>query len=278
MIGEDAAAKVEGVARDSDWLEWAVRIGLLAYGFVHLLIAWVAVSLVFTEHAGQATGQGALAQLAHGGPGRLVLGAMAVCFVALAAWQLIAGAVGYRDRDGLWRHLMRIGAGCRAVTYGWLAWASGRLALQGATASHSSPESTTARVLAAPYGPVALGLVGVVVVIVGIALAVFGLRRGFLGQLDSQARNADRRIPIVLLGQVGYVVKGLAFVVIGVLLVWAAFWQDPQMSGGLDASLYTLLGHTLGKIAVVVAGVGLGSFGLFLLARSRHLELDTLTA
>ena len=275
---QSTAERAEDAARTSGSLEWAVRIGLLAYGFVHLLIAWVAISLLSTHESGSATGQGALAQLAHGVAGRCVLAAMAVCFVALVVWQLIAGAVGYRDRSGVPRLLMRIGAAARAVTYGWFAWSCGRLAVEGASASRRSPESMTARVLAAPYGPLLLAVTGVVVAIIGLSLAVFGARKGFLSQLDDTARHADRRVPIVVLGQVGYVVKGLAFVVIGVLLVWAALWRDPQMSGGLDASLYTLLGHTAGQVAVVVTGIGIGSFGLFLLARSRHLELDTLTA
>ena len=43
------------------------------------------------------------------------------------------------------------------------------------------------------------------------------------------------------LGQLGYVVKGLAFVVIGLLLTLAAVTRDPGKTGGLDESLYELL-------------------------------------
>ena len=281
----DAATQVERAARGSTTLDWSVRAGLVAYGALHLLLAWVAVRVVVGhgstpsgKGSGSATGQGALSQLAGDPLGRVLLSAMAVVFAGLAVWQLIAALVGYRDDDGLKRHLMRVGAGARVVAYGYFAFASARLALQGASAHGQSPDSTTQRVMAAPAGTLLLVGVGVGAAATGIGLAVFGVRKGFLDQLDSRARNADRRVPIVVLGQVGYVVKGLAFVLIGALLVIAALTRNPTKVGGLDHSFYELLGHTGGSIAVVVAGLGLGCFGLYLFARSWHLADHTLTS
>ena len=276
----DAATQVERTARHSTVLDWSVRAGLVAYGALHLLLAWVALRLV-TGHgsgSGSATGQGALAQLADDSLGRLLLSAMALMFGGLAVWQLIVAFVGYRRDVGLKRHLMRIGAASRVVVYGYLAFASARLATQGGSGSGQSPDSTTHRVMAAPAGTFILVAVGVAAAAIGIGLAVFGLTKSFLDQLDSQARNADRRVPIVVLGQVGYVVKGVAFVLIGVLVVLAAVTRTPGKVGGLDQSFYELLGHTAGSVAVIVAGLGIGCFGLYLFARSRHLAEHSLTS
>jgi hypothetical protein len=277
MAARSTAREVERGAGRSTALDVAVRVGLGAYGFVHLLVAWVTLRLVFGGSSGKATGKGALAQLADDALGQLTLGAIALCFVALVVWQLLAAAVGFRDRDGVMRHLMRAGAGARAVTYGYLGVSSARLAVEGRSASGGSPDSTTAKVMSAPAGQLLVAGVGLVAVGIGVGLVVFGLGKQFLGQLDAEACNQDRRIPIVVVGQVGYVVKGLAFVVIGVLLAWASYTHDPQKSGGLDAALHELLGQSLGTVAVVVVGVGLGAFGLYLLARSRHLDDDSFT-
>jgi hypothetical protein len=274
MAGSTAREVERGAGR-STVLDVAVRSGLGAYGFVHLLIAWVTLRLAFGDNSGQATGKGALAQLADDLLGQLTLGAVALCFAALVVWQLLAAAVGYRDRDGLMRHLMRAGAAARAVTYGYLGVSSARLAFGGRSASGGSPDSTTAKLMSVPAGQLHVGAVGLIAAGIGVGLVVFGLGKHFLGQLDQEARHQDRRIPIVVLGQVGYVVKGLAFVVIGVLLAWAAWTHDPDKSGGLDAALHELLGQTLGTVAVVVVGAGMGAFGLYLMARSRHLDDDS---
>ena len=280
-----AAAQLERRARHSTALEWCVRAGLVAYGTLHLLLAWVALSLVLGHDAGpsgngsgSATGQGALAQLAADTLGRVLLAAMAILFGGLAVWQLIAGLVGYRKDEGWKRHAMRFGAGCRVIAYAYFAVAAARFAAEGTQTSRESPSSTTGKLLDAPAGAFLVVAGGVVTASIGIGLAVFGLRKGFVDQLDSRARTSARRSPIVVLGQLGYVVKGLAFVVIGLLLTLAAVTRDPGKTGGLDESLYELLGHAIGSIAVVVVGLGIGCFGLYLFARSWHLDEDSLTS
>lgn len=130
-----------------------------------------------------------------------------------------------------------------------------------------------------PAGVWIVALAGAAVAGTGIGLAVFGWRAGFVTQLDRRARSAHgRRVPIVVLGCVGYVAKGVALVVLGLLLVWAARTHDPQKSGGLDEALHELLGDALGKAAIIVMAIGLGCSGLFLVARARHLNREALTS
>jgi hypothetical protein len=281
-VATPSSSDAERGARRSDALAWAVRGGLVGYGVLHLLVAWVAVRLVLTAQGGTVTGRGALAQLADETSGRLTLAVMAVGFAALLVWQLIAAAVGYHAHGRHRRALERSAALCRAVLWGYLAVVTTELAVQGGSAGGSSggsPSSTTASAMSWPAGAWLVALVGVVLVGVGIGLAVFGWRTGFLDQVDARARSRDRRrVPIVVLGRVGYVTKGLALVVIGVLLVWAAWTHDPHKSGGLDRSLLELVGGGLGRIAVVLIAIGLACYGLFLIARARHLNRDSLTS
>lgn len=277
MRASSSTHHAEHRVRRSGTLAWAVRGGLVGYGLLHLLVAWVAVRLVLTSDRGTVTGRGALAQLADGTSGRLTLVVMAVGFAALVVWQLIAAVVGFHDRGTVGRVLERLGALCRAALSAYLTVTTAELAVLGG--SGGSPSRTTATVMSWPAGTWLVAVVGLVVVGVGVGLAVFGWRVSFLDQLDERARERDhRRKPIVVLGRVGYVTKGLALVVIGVLLVWAAWTHDPHKSAGLDQALYELVGGGLGKAAVLVVAVGLGCFGLFVVARAWHLNRDSLTS
>lgn len=267
-----------GGIHDSTAVEIAARAGLVVYGVLHLVFAYVVVRLVLTDASGQATGTGALAQLAQDATGRVTLGVLAVGMGLLVVWQLITAAVGYPEYQGLWRHLMRLAALARAGVYGYFAAASARLALEGRSAPSGSPDSMSARLLSAPGGTAILTAIGLVVAGIGVGLGVYGLARKFLQQLDEDARNKQRRVSIVLVGQVGYVAKGVALLVVGGLLVWAALSHDPKKAGGLDSALLELLGGGFGKPALVVIAVGVAWFGVYTLIRSRHLAHDTVTS
>lgn len=263
---------------DSTALELSARTGLVIYGLVHLVFAYVAIRLALTDATGSSTGTGALAQLAQDGAGRLTLGVVAAGLALLVVWQLVTAAVGYPRHRGLSRHVQRVGALSRAVVYAYLAFASARLALEGRSGSGGSPDSISARLLSTPGGVVVLTVVGLVVIGVGLGQGVYGAAKKFLDQLDEEARKQDRRLPIVLVGQVGYVAKGVALSVVGVVLCWAALTHDPQKAGGLDSALLRLLGETYGKPAVVAVAVGVAWFGGYTLIRSRHLANDPVTS
>ena len=47
-------------AKNSDAIDHAVRVGLIAYGVVHLLIAWLILQIAFGETGQNASAQGAL--------------------------------------------------------------------------------------------------------------------------------------------------------------------------------------------------------------------------
>jgi hypothetical protein len=267
-----------GKAEDHPALEVVARAGLVLYGVVHLLFAYVAIRIVLTDASGGATGSGALSRLAREDTGRVTLGVVAAGFAALVVWQGITAVVGYRDSRRRTRYVLRLGALARVVVYAYFAHGSARRALEGPSASEGSPDSTSARLMSAPGGSVILAVIGLTVAGVGIGLVVYGLMKQFLEQLDHDARNGGRRVPIVLIGQVGYVAKGIAFLVVGALLCWAAVSQDPKKSGGLDAALVELLGRSLGRPAIVVVAVGIALFGIYTLIRSRHIQSDSLTS
>ena len=79
-------------AADSDWLDGAVRLGLLAYGLVHLLIAWIAIQLAFGHDEGQASAKGAMQELAGKPLGGVLVWAVAIGMFFLVIWRLLEAA------------------------------------------------------------------------------------------------------------------------------------------------------------------------------------------
>src|SRR4051812_17321578 len=81
------AAGRAGRAGDSDALENLARVGLIAYGVVHLLVAWLALQLAWGGGGQSADQSGAMRTLAESPLGTPLLWVIAVGLIALAVWQ-----------------------------------------------------------------------------------------------------------------------------------------------------------------------------------------------
>jgi type IV secretory pathway VirB2 component (pilin) len=74
-----------------------------------------------------------------------------------------------------------------------------------------------------------------------------------------------------MLGKVGYISKGVAFVIVGGLFVAAGVTHEPKKSGGLDDALRTVLQQPFGPFLLILIAAGIACYGLFCFARARHL-------
>lgn len=254
-------------ASNSSTLEWAVRVGLIVYGVVHLLVAWLALQLAFGQASHAASQQGALQTLASQPLGTLLLWVVAAGFFALAGWQAIEAIRGHQRDDDPKRTLKRIGSGGRVVVYLVIGVSAVRLAAGMGSSSHN--QQLTARLMAQPFGRLLVALLGLGVIVVAIAVASRGIRTSFTEDLDASVTSGSSGSAVIWLGRIGYVAKGFAMFVVGVLFVWAAATYSPSKAGGLDGALASLIRAGEGPWLLVIVALGIGAFGLFCFAWAR---------
>ncbi|SFT66478.1 protein of unknown function [Geodermatophilus amargosae] len=70
-------------------------------------------------------------------------------------------------------------------------------------------------------------------------------------------------------GQVGFVLEGVALVLVGAVVTWAAATVDADSATGLDGALRTRATGPLGPALLTVVATGLAAFAGYLLARPR---------
>lgn len=258
-------------ADNSEWLDHAVRVGLVSFGVVHLILAWLAVRLAFGDGGGSASSKGALHELAQTTIGRISLYVVAIGFVALVLWQVLEALWGHRDEDGGKRLVKRVTSAGKAVLYASLAFTALRTAI-GASSSGRGTDGLTARVMGVPGGPVLVGVVGVAILVVAGFLAHRGWTEKFRSKLDFDGKTGKDGSAYVTFGKAGYLGKSVAIAIVGALFLYAAFTHDPQKSGGLDEALHRLLQQPFGAPVLVLIAVGFACYGLFCFAWARHLE------
>jgi fumarate reductase subunit D len=253
-------------AGDHPVLAVGARLGYAASGVLHLLLAWVTVQLAWTsggeqaDQPAQADQQGALAQVADNGVGVVLLWVLLAGFVLLALWQATEAIAHGSAGD-------RVKAAAKALTYAVLAATTVQV-LTGSAGSGGSggPGQATSTLLGSAGGRLLVGAVGLGVVAVGGYHVVKGWRESFLDDLRAHPGRWVRRA-----GRIGYVGKGAALAVVGVLLVVAAVRSDPEQAEGLDAALHALAGLPFGAVLLTLVALGFAGYGVYALAgRARH--------
>ncbi len=258
-------------ADNSEWMDRAVMVGLVSYGVVHLILAWLTLQLAFGDHGGNASSQGALHQLAQSTAGRISLYVVAAGFVALVVWQGLEAIWGHRDEEGGKRVYKRLISAAKVVIYGSLAITALKTAI-GAKSSSGGTQGLTSKLMQMPGGPFLVGAVGVGVLAVAGFLSYRGWKEKFRSKLELEGKTGKDGRAYILFGKAGYLAKGLALAVVGFLFLYAAFTHDAQRSGGLDQALHKVLQQPYGAPILCVMAIGFACYGLFCFAWARHLD------
>ena len=268
------AAKASGKAEqagDSTSLEVLARVGLIAYGVLHLLIGWLALQVAWGAPASKdADTSGALKTLASQPFGKILLWLVAVGLVALALWQASDAIWGYRNREDAKRIRKQVTSGARAVIYAALGISAASVALGSQQSSSQSQQQTTSGVLAWPAGRTIVVVTGLVIIGYGVAEVVKGVKKSFTEEIDTSSMSPAAREGVARLGQVGYIARGVALAVVGGLLAYATLTFDRQRAQGLDGALQTILAQPFGRFLLTAVALGFAAFGLFSILQSRY--------
>jgi hypothetical protein len=266
----DAGRQVADRARHSRTLTVTTRAGLACYGVVHLLIAWLAVQIAFGRAPAEGDQSGAFQVVARQPGGRALLVVMVLGLAAMAVWQALLAVVGYAEEDG-WRKVAeRLGSAARAVIYGAFAVSAAKVALAGGSSSAGKQENATSGVLGLPGGRVLVFVAALVIFGVGVGLAVYGITSAFLKRLETGRMSPGTRRAARVLGLVGYLGKGVAYGIVGVLVGLAALRFDPDRARGLDAALRTTAAQPYGVVLLSLIALGFAAFGLYCFLQARY--------
>jgi type IV secretory pathway VirB2 component (pilin) len=261
------AHDVSGVANQVEGnpaMQAGARVGYAISGVLHLLIAWIALQIAWTASGKSADQSGALQSLAGNSLGRLTLWVAVLGFLALGLWQL-ASALSVRTGGESSKWAVKAKGIAKAVVYLALAWTSFSFAKGQPSSSKTQSADFTATLLQQTGGRLVVALIGVAVIGVGIYHVKKGWTKKFLQDLaESPSILATRA------GVVGYVAKGVALAVVGVLFVSAAAQNSAGKATGLDGALRSLRQQAFGPWLLTAVALGIAAYGLYSFARARH--------
>lgn len=238
-----------------------VGIGLVTYGFVYLLIAGIAVRLAVTGRHGSDSEYSALDAMAQTQVGEAVLWITAFGLAALTLWQVFE-TVWRRnpDENPIGRAFGRTGSLFSAIGYLTLGVSAVRVALAGRAAREGLAVEHTSTAFEDAVVRVAVAIAGVVLLVIAVRSVYRGIRRRFVGDLKVGTHRA-----VVVLGQAGYVGKGLTYAIVGGMMIWTAI-DGRTGPPGLQTVFRLLNLSPAGGVLLFLKGVGLALFGVYCFA------------
>ena len=251
---------------DHPLVEKGARIGYAMSGVIHFIIGWIALKLAWGIGGGSsdADTSGALRTVAGSGGGPILLGFAVVGFLMLAVAMAAAAIVGSQGGEAS----DRIKSAAKAVLYAAFAWSSFAIARGASSNDEAKTDDVTAQVMGMPGGRLLIALVGLVVLGVAGYHVYKGWTKKFLGDLEEHPGDWA-----VTAGRVGYIAKGCALVVVGLLFLLAAWQADAEEAAGLDGALTTIKDLAFGPYLLTLVALGIASYGVYSFARARYARL-----
>jgi len=243
------------------------RGGFAASGVLHILIGFIAFGLA-RGRGGRADVSGAVAELANQPAGPALLWVSFAGCIALALWQAGDAIFDFERLPTKHKAGKKLQAGAQAVVYAGLAFTLAAFARGAGQDNRESTSDFTINLMKAPGGVLLLVLIGAAVAVVGVIYAVRGFKKSFEKHINPPSTPGGRKA-ITVLGTVGYVAKGVALFVTGLLVVIATVTVHPEQSTGLDGGLRALREQPYGVYVLAAVGAGLICYGVFTVVRAR---------
>jgi hypothetical protein len=267
----DVTAAATDIAQNGVF-EHVARAGYVVSGLLHMIIGYLAIQIALGTGGGNADQSGALAALSAKPGGIIALWAAVIALVAMALWRLAETALGRstdpKSQGNASEVLDRAKAFALAVVYFGFAYATLGFARGAGKSTGAQNSGLSARLMQTSTGTVVLIGGGIIIVAVGGYHIYKGASRNFLNDLKGTPSDLVRR-----LGFIGYIAKGLVIAGAGVLVIIAATLSEPEKATGLDGALKTLGAQPYGAILLILAGLGIITYGLYSFAMARYTKM-----
>lgn len=263
------------------WVEKFARFGLTAKGIVYCLLGLLAFMAAF-EIGGQSTDDaersGVLKAIQDLPAGNILLGLTAIGLLCYAIWRLIQAIKDTEnkgsDAKGVARRIRYAFSG---LVYGGFAVLAARMVLGdgGGGGGGDSRQTLAAKLLEQPFGQLLVGIVAVGTIAAGLYQIYYGYSEKYKKEVQSGGFKHEVEHQLIRAGKLGYMARGIVWLVIGYLFLQAAVKASSSEAGGSSKAFQLLENNSYGSFILGAVALGLIFYGVFMFLRARHQPIRT---
>ncbi|MDB5196843.1 MAG: hypothetical protein JWP88_1214 [Flaviaesturariibacter sp.] len=256
-------------AGSKTWISRLARVGLIAKGIVYVVLGILAFMAAF-EVSGQsdanANRSGVFRWIKEAPGGQWWLPLLAAGLICYSVWRLVEA---FRKDDSEQRSkTKRARYVLSGLGYAAVAFSAIKMALE-TTNKGDQNQQLAATALDKPFGQWMLGIGGLVLAGIGIYQVYYALSEKYKKHVQKLSQTGGDKA-LLLAGKVGYIARGLVWIIIAFLLLKAALHANASEAGDSGKAFQWLESGTYGSLLLGILGLGVIAYGVFNFVRARY--------
>ena len=249
------------------------QAGLVAKGIVYLLLgvfAFMAAFHINGQSSRNTDKTDVFGYIYHQTGGQLLLGIVTVGLFCYTLWRVIQC---FADTENKGTDLKGIASRSRylfsGLVYASVAVAAVKILFSKSISGGDNQQNLAKQILSKPFGQWLLGLAAVTIIIVGFYQIYYALTEKYRKHIERASSVSARKLMLTA-GKMGYVSRGIVWLIVGWLLGKAAYHSNSSEAGDTSKAFNILGEGTFGMYILGAVGLGFVCYGAFSFIRARY--------
>ena len=245
--------------------------GYFTKGVLYLLIGGFAMATVIGSQTSANGPKAVLDWIADNPFGQVLLFLTATGLAAYAVWRWFT-AVGDTEAAGTDAKgiVKRVGYAASGTGYGLLSFYAFKKLFGSGGGGGTSQQDMVAILLEQSYGQWLVGILAVIVAGTGVYQLYRGVTDKHMDNIEGQRLDDEVEDAFRYTGRIGLIARFIVFGVIAYFLLRAAQTANAGKFRGMAEAIESLRGADYGSALVLLVGLGMLAYGLFMMVRARY--------
>lgn len=257
-----------------NWVEPFARFGLSAKGFVYVLTGVLSFMAAFELGAtseNDASNSGIFSFIYDKPFGKIILAVVALGLVCYAIWRFIEAIKDTENKGSDSKGMAKRGTYLLSgIAYAGLAFVAAKFLMTHQRGNGDSQKKFAEELLRKPFGQWLVAIVAVILICIGLWQAFMAISGKYKKNIRQSNLTGKAQGFVLRAGKVGYISRGIVWMIIGWLFIKAAWNEDAKQAGSTQDAFHWLKDSNFGTYLLAAVAAGLICYGIFMFVRARY--------